>query len=167
MLIGPVLSVSKQGSVASAHRDPIQDCGPHAHQHIVLNSGCMDDCSMPCTINRPRFKERSGPNDTVKRSLQINHALRIAIVASLDGCTPQSQTYGDVVADECWSRPPLRIVPGHVHCHAILDVGVVPDNNIVHVTCAGQCMASVHLIKMLTCASVSLCVGAAELWPIR
>jgi len=95
---------------------------------------------MACTTkNPPGLRERKrGPDDFIKRSLRINPASMVVIIASLDVGASQSHTYGDIVADESWSHLPLRIVPGHMDCHAILDVGVVPNDNIVYVSCAGQ-----------------------------
>lgn len=90
--------------------------------------------------------------------------MRVSLYASAGACP----TYGDIIADHSGRHFPLRVVPGHMHCHTVLDVGVVTHNNMVDITCMHTtikyimaCTSAPHLLLEhdLYCISPASCTG--------
>ena len=51
------------------------------------------------------------------------------------------RTYGHIAADDGGRHVALRVVPRHMHGHAVLDVCVVPHLDVVHIPCTGRACA--------------------------
>ena len=54
-------------------------------------------------------------------------------------------TNGDIVAYNCWQGIALRIVPGNMHCHSVLDVAVAADLYVVHISCDAHILSKEEL----------------------
>ena len=54
-------------------------------------------------------------------------------------------TDGDIIANNSWQGIALRIVPGNMHCHSVLDVAVATDLYVVHISCDAYILSKEEL----------------------
>ena len=82
------------------------------------------------------------------------------------------RTYGHIAANDGGRHVALRVVPRHMHGHAVLDVCVVPHLDVVHIPCTGRACAfgqaeqhaSVHSGSMDKRGHHIPCTGRNLLW---